>query len=943
MACAAVASTEGVLLSSPDGETTTLLSHDESPLSALTVGAGLVCCGDRRGDVRAWTLHSLQALALLGTRHEGAVSALQVVGSDRPLLFSASTDGIKVWDVRGGRGGSAGGSCTAMLTQHAAPVSCLAVTQGMLASASSDGELRFWELASLTCVVAVRWAHAAPIEALAALPHDLLASACQGGRVHLWRVEGSHLDDEARVAVRVACLEAHDDWITSLQPLPEPPPPSSHGGWGGGGGDDELDDERHPDARPPPLLASAGLDMCVALWARSPHRRRGDDHESRAWQPTRLRGHEQPISCLCALQPSGGPGARDAGAGLLASADWGGHVRVWDTMCAGGAGGACVRQLSPPQLGWIAWLSATPRGGLLCADADGEALLLRAPDVLPQAVVLDLQPPERPRSPPGPGERFPAEYYNSPQRRHQHTSPARASPGGAAGGAAAGAVSSPFRRADRAPLECIAPLASLAALEAVATSAAAAAAAAQDGGGGGGGDAGVRMGGGIELERSPLPTEPDGFAAALELAPHLALARGNGDVELWHLRVAGRTARAVRPSWAGTLPGSSLSMASGGDARGSGGSSGGASPVSVCAMQPLGVGAEHARLLCTANGTSTLLLWGLRHRSVVRSLAVPMGIDGARGGGGGGVTRLASLRGQLACAAHDGSLIILDPEAGESVATLRDHAPAGLLSRGGAAGAAAAAAGTSDGEQLLAYGGGADEGCCGVHACERSGLLLSVAAGRPLSVWDPRAATPLVRSFRLPASSGRRFTCAATEVAPAVNGSGADALIVSGDTAGGVQVWDLRGGGGTGTGRGGRGGGGGGDDVCVAELVEAASPNGRATRPAAAAQPVRALGFANGLAACAADGAGLRLWSQPWVPRGAPPPAEWPCVARIPFTGLSQCTSIAAQASHLICGHKDGAVSLWDLATTTSRGRTNADSGAVSSWRYQLEIATLHG
>ena len=246
---------------------------------------------------------------------------------------------------------------------------------------------------------------------------------------------------------------------------------------------------------------------------------------------------------------------------------------------------------------------------------------------------------------------------------------------------------------------------------------------------------------------------------------------------------------------------------------------------------------------------------------------------------------------------------------GESVATLA-HAPVGRLASG------------VHGEH-----GKRGHPCC-LQACEALGLLVSLAAGGVLSMWDPRSASALVRTFR-PRRLGRHFTCVATEAAPSANGlsasgggggGGGCGIILSADSAGGVQAWDVRGG---------------------AEPIDLEEPSAaEASRAPEGSRAVRALGFASGVAS-AADGAGLRLWAQPWVVDGR----AWSVVARVPSPAACAATCIAAQEASLFCGREDGTVAVWDLDAARGGGRLQsercAQSGSISTWRYQLGVATL--
>ena len=103
---------------------------------------------------------------------------------------------------------------------------------------------------------------------------------------------------------------------------------------------------------------------------------------------------------------------------------------------------------------------------------------------------------------------------------------------------------------------------------------------------------------------------------------------------------------------------------------------------------------------------------------------------------------------------------------------------------------------------------------------------------------------------------------------------------------------------------------------------------------------MRAGGFSSGVAS-AADGAGLRLWPQPWVVDGR----AWSIVARVPSPAACATTCLAAQAASLFCGREDGTVAVWDLDAARGgrqvESKRDAESGSISTWRYQLGVTTL--
>ena len=66
---------------------------------------------------------------------------------------------------------------------------------------------------------------------------------------------------------------------------------------------------------------------------------------------------------------------------------------------------------------------------------------------------------------------------------------------------------------------------------------------------------------------------------------------------------------------------------------------------------------------------------------------------------------------------------------------------------------------------------------------------------------------------------------------------------------------------------------------------------------------------------------------------------------RVPSPAACATTCIAAQEASLFCGREDGTVAVWDLDAARGGGRLQsercAQSGSISTWRYQLGVATL--
>jgi WD40 repeat protein len=193
--------------------------------------------------------------------HTDEVWALAVLRDGR--LASGSSDGIvRLWDLKSG-------AEAARLEGHADWVKTLVVLQdGRLASGSSDNTIRLWDVK--TGVETARLdGHDGGVNALAALPDGRLASGSDDGIIRLWN---------GKTGRETTRLHGHEDCVRALAVLPNG------------------------------RLASGSNDCTVRLW----------DLKKDA-EMARLEGHDDWVRALAVLPD-----------GRLASGSDDGTIRLWD-------------------------------------------------------------------------------------------------------------------------------------------------------------------------------------------------------------------------------------------------------------------------------------------------------------------------------------------------------------------------------------------------------------------------------------------------------------------------------------------------------------------------------------------------------------------------------------------------------------------------------------
>ncbi|MGW7166818.1 nSTAND1 domain-containing NTPase [Streptomyces sp. NPDC054884] len=259
-------------------------------------------------------LLSTQAGAFAGrlTGHHKAVNSV-VFGPGRRLLASASSDGtVRLWDVAARR-------AVAELTGHHGPVRSVSFSPDgrTLASASSDASIRLWSVSDRR-QVAVLTGHRGPVRAVSFSPDGrTVASAGQDGTVRLW---------DTRTHRQTGRLPGHSGDVLALAYAPDGSLLASAGAdrtarlWNphtrravgvlSGHSGDVLAVAFSPDSR---VLATGGADRTVRLWDPATHR-----------QTALLAGHDDDVNGL-AFGPGGHTVVSAGGDGTIVR--WDVHTR----------------------------------------------------------------------------------------------------------------------------------------------------------------------------------------------------------------------------------------------------------------------------------------------------------------------------------------------------------------------------------------------------------------------------------------------------------------------------------------------------------------------------------------------------------------------------------------------------------------------------------------
>lgn len=207
------------------------LSNPKAPLTCTApLGGGLAAVGDEAGALRVWDLAVGRcAQELDGHKDEIChLATLPAAGREGRRLASASADGtVRIWDL------ASGAEATRTLRAGGGAVygvAALPEGAGRLASGSLDGVARIWDLAANQEPTGTYDAGAA-IYAVAALPGGVLALGTFGTELRLWRYAA-----ETQGAVATS-LEGHGRAVRCLAT-------------GGGAG----------------ILASGSSDTSLRLW-----------------------------------------------------------------------------------------------------------------------------------------------------------------------------------------------------------------------------------------------------------------------------------------------------------------------------------------------------------------------------------------------------------------------------------------------------------------------------------------------------------------------------------------------------------------------------------------------------------------------------------------------------------------------------------------------------
>lgn len=185
--------------------------HADKVHGVCIEGDRLLCCSSDK-TVSSIPLVADAASAGRGTitrlsGHEDRVLALAAAAGSG-IIFSASADGtIKKWELASGR-------CLDTLVGHTDWVSCLVVSDGALFSGSWDASVRKWDL-STSRFIAQLAGHLDPVHSLAAAP-GVVFSGSRDCTIRAWRSDGC---ESLRVyeghSAAVSALVVHDPLLFS--------------------------------------------------------------------------------------------------------------------------------------------------------------------------------------------------------------------------------------------------------------------------------------------------------------------------------------------------------------------------------------------------------------------------------------------------------------------------------------------------------------------------------------------------------------------------------------------------------------------------------------------------------------------------------------------------------------------------------------------------------
>jgi WD40 repeat protein/transcriptional regulator with XRE-family HTH domain len=309
----------------------------------------LAASGGDDGSVRLWELdHGCLQATLLG--HTGIVYGV-ALSADGRLLASGGEDGtVRLWDA-------GNGLLIDTLHGHAGLVRSIAISADgrLVASGGQDGTVRLWEVAprnqragveSPCCQLAMLQGHSGLIFALAlSADGHLLASASYDGTVRLWEVASAGSDTRKQARGRpLATLKGHGGLIFALALSADGRLLASGGEdnmvrlWETGSGRLLTTLQGHAGpvfgltlSRDGRRVASGGLDGAIKLWEAAPQ-----DPLAGVASPVRLLETLQGHSGLIYAVAMSTDGAR------LVSCGDDGLVKLWDAQTC-----TCLRTLRP--------------------------------------------------------------------------------------------------------------------------------------------------------------------------------------------------------------------------------------------------------------------------------------------------------------------------------------------------------------------------------------------------------------------------------------------------------------------------------------------------------------------------------------------------------------------------------------------------------------------
>ena len=184
-----------------------LAGHTEPVLVVLDVGGGRAASGGRDCELRVWDVLSGKQLLQM-PKGEGFIYCAAALWGDRIVTGHYETGKIRLWTLVGG------GRAAGMLQGHTSSVWAMEVVGGtstaqrLLASSSSDGCVRLWDVDARACMAVLM--HHGVVKCLVDLGGGWLLSGSSDGSIRVWSTPAVATDTTRATGALPGCRTTDD-------------------------------------------------------------------------------------------------------------------------------------------------------------------------------------------------------------------------------------------------------------------------------------------------------------------------------------------------------------------------------------------------------------------------------------------------------------------------------------------------------------------------------------------------------------------------------------------------------------------------------------------------------------------------------------------------------------------------------------------------------------